>query len=84
MLGFGELVDADDLRGAGGIGGGELVSGADAAAADDEVVLVAEFGGDFGEGGFHGSLVVAVGEVVEGLVEEGREGGEAVSRCHGS
>ena len=47
-----------------------VFGGADALAADDEVVLAAELGGDVGEGVGHAALVVGGGEVGEGFVVE--------------
>ncbi len=42
MLGFGVLMDADYLRGPGGIDGDDLLFGLEPAATDDQVVLVVE------------------------------------------
>ena len=57
-----------------GIDGDEFVGGLEVAAADDEVVGVAELGAGAVEGSVHGALVVRGGEVGEGLVAEGAGG----------
>ena len=64
------LVDADDLGGACRVDGGDLCLGANAFAADDEVVLVAEPGFDRGQRLLHRAFGLRVGEVEEGLVDE--------------
>ncbi len=66
----GFLVDADNLRGLRRVQRLDLVGGFDALAADDEVILAAELGADFGDGGTHLAGVLFVAEIVEGLGDE--------------
>ncbi len=71
MLGSGLLMGADNLCGARWVGRHDFAGGAQAFAADDEGVLVAELFADAGEGLAHGVAVLVAREVGEGLVAEG-------------
>ena len=57
------LVNADYLGRLGGIKGFDLVGGADALAADDQVVLMTQLAADFGDGRAHAARVLFVAEV---------------------
>jgi hypothetical protein len=64
------LVNADHLRGFGGIDGTDLVGGLEALAADDQVVLAAELSADFLDGGAHLAHVVFFAEIDKRLILE--------------
>ena len=65
------LVDADNLRGARGVDGGDLAGGAEAVATDDDVLLAAEFRADGVDRFPHEAGVGGVREVGEDFVDEG-------------
>ena len=71
--GVGGLMEADELRGPGGVGAADLGRGLEAFAADDEVVLAAEIAFDEAQGILHFELDGGVGEVEERLIAEVRE-----------
>ncbi len=56
-------MDADNLRRLGRIERGRLLGGLDVASADDQVVLAAQLGADFLDGGAHAARVLGVGEI---------------------
>ncbi len=84
------LVDSDDLRGARGVQGLDLVGGFDALAADDEVILAAKLAAHSLDGGAHLAGVLFVAKIEEGLVDEWALMGGCCARpdggfgdCHG-
>ena len=68
--GPGLLVDAHHLRRLGRIDRRRRVAGLDAASADDQVVLAAQFAAHLLDGGLHLAQVLGVGPVDHGLVDE--------------
>ena len=70
VFGSGFLVDADDLSGARGVQGANLVSGFEPLAADDQIVFMAQLTGDQLQRGLHPAGVFRELEINKRLIRK--------------